>query len=157
MPPEFLAAQSPAIKDGTLAVQEQTSNKTTNAITGPVDSSPTTTANASTDQSDIELARLKLSNAEESAKVAQKQYEVGRIDQLELEKALADRDMARAELNGDAVEVARIQLRIAEMELSVTQKRYDVGTTSAEEVRKAKLAYDQAVVVLRQKQAESGK
>jgi outer membrane protein TolC len=111
----------------------------------------------SSNQFNTELARLNLDYAEQSAIVAQKQYEAGSIDQLAFEKALARRDIAKAELNGDDVEVARIQLRIAEKEHSVAQKRFEVGATDSEEVARAKLAYDYAVIVLRQKRAESEK
>jgi serine/threonine protein kinase len=121
----------------------------------------TATARAMTvppsDQFSTELARLKLQHAEQSAVIAQNQHEVGRITTLELEKAIAQRDIARADLNGDAVGAARTALQIAEKEFLEAEKKFEVGMVDSSEVARSKLARDQAAVVLRQKEAESAK
>jgi hypothetical protein len=97
-----------------------------------------------------EIARLKLGFAEQNVKVAQKKNAVGVIGPLELEKAIADRDIAAAELKGDAVEVARIKLRIAELELSDAEKRHAVGRADSDEYAKVKLARDIAAIRLQE-------
>jgi hypothetical protein len=102
-----------------------------------------------------EIAMLKLQFTEEQLVEARKKHELGVIDPLELEKARAARDTARADLNGDVVEKARINLRLAQMQLDIAEKKRANGV--ANDYAEAKLARDIAAIQLREAEAGSAK
>lgn len=99
-------------------------------------------------EADAEIARLKLAHAEENAHEARKKYESGVIDSYELEKAIGARDIAAAELKGDALEVARIRLKIAETGAEIAQKKFEVGALDSLGLEKAKAERDIAAADL---------
>ncbi|HEX4644285.1 MAG TPA: hypothetical protein VH598_01625, partial [Verrucomicrobiae bacterium] len=109
-------------------------------IAGTTNSSPTPSN---------EALRLKLEFAEQEFKRVEQRRNVGLVSTEEYLNAKAARDIAAAEMKGDAKEVARVKLELAEAELEVIEKRRDVGAASESEYEQAKLARDLAALELK--------
>jgi hypothetical protein len=97
-----------------------------------------------------ETARLKLDYAERNVVIARKKFAVGVITRLELEKAIAERDVTAAELKGDKPEAARIKLRIAEMEFKEADAKRAVGVIGSDDYDRLKLARNVAAAEYQQ-------
>jgi hypothetical protein len=72
------------------------------------------------------------------------------VTYAEVIKATLARDVAAAELKGDAAEAAGARLRWSEKLLQVLETQYKSGQATAEDVEKARLAKDLAVAELRE-------
>ena len=99
-----------------------------------------------------EIARLKLRQAELAVKDAELKFSVGTITEYELQKVKLSRDVAAAEVKGDAVEVARLKLAVADLDLDVVGKKVALGLAPQTEYDQAKLARDTAAVRYQQAQ-----
>jgi serine/threonine protein kinase len=104
-----------------------------------------------------EAAQIKLKFAEQQVKEAEAKQAIGMISPLELQQAIAARDVMLAEIKGDSIEVARIKLRIAEMELNVATKKRANGVADSDEYAKAQLTRDLAAAYLKQAEARKTK
>src|SRR5262249_54231111 len=82
---------------------------------------------APADNASSEIAALNLDYAEKALEIARKKQAVGVIGELDLERAIAARDIAAAEVKGDAVEPSRIRLKVAEMEFKEAEARHALG------------------------------
>jgi serine/threonine protein kinase len=119
----------------------------------PPEASVPAETNTETEAHTKDIARLKLEIAERELNEVAKKQQVGVATTSEFEKAKMARDIAAAELKGDAVEVARLKLQITEVDLRDMQKRVEVGTAAQLDYDKAKLARDVAAAeYLRQQQ-----
>ena len=101
---------------------------------------------------DREMARLKLEQAEREVKAAELKFSVGTITEYALQKVKLSRDVAAAEVKGDAVEVARLKLAVADLDLDVVGKKVALGLAPQTEYDQAKLARDTAAVRYQQAQ-----
>ena len=89
-------------------------------------------------------ARLKLQQAELNLKDAEMKFAVGTITEYELQKIRLTRDLAAAEVKGDAPEIARLKLAVAELDLDVAGKQLAIGKATQQEYAQARLARDYA-------------
>jgi hypothetical protein len=96
--------------------------------------------------SNQEIARLKLQQAEQELENTKKKFEVGLAPPVDYDKAKLSRDIAAAEVKGDIVEVARLKLAIAELDLEVAGKKLSVGKATPQEFDQAKLARDTEMI-----------
>jgi serine/threonine protein kinase len=104
-----------------------------------------------------DIARLKLEIAERELDEMARKQQVGVATTSEYEKAKSARDIAAAELKGDAVEVARLKLQITEVDLRVIQKMVEVGRAAQLDYDKAKLAREVAAAEYFRQQQLHGK
>ena len=104
---------------------------------------------ASTTIPKSEPARLKLESAERQLQFIEAQFKAGRIHREKFEKAKFARDLAAAEIEGDAIEIARVKLRFAEWMFKFVESKYERGNATYEEFEKTKLARDLAKVELK--------
>jgi len=102
-----------------------------------------------------EALRLKLEYAEQELKRAEQRRNAGLVSTEEYPNAKAARDIAAAEMKGDAAGVARVKLELAETKLKLVEKQREVGAASQSEYDQAKLARDLAALEL--KKIEEGK
>ncbi len=114
-------------------------------------STPPARALKTTPETDA-VARRKIQFLEQQMREIENKRNVGAATSFDYEKAKAARDIAIAELQGDAVEAARLKLNMAELELTVAQKKFEVGRATGLEVEKAKLDRDVAKIEYEEEQ-----
>ena len=107
-----------------------------------------TTIPAAEDNADT--ARLKLDSAERLLKMVEARYRGGAVTYDEVIKATLARDVAAAELKGDAAQAAQARLRWGEQLLQIIETKYKAGQATAEDVEKARLARDLAVAEVKE-------
>ncbi|MHB8520611.1 MAG: protein kinase domain-containing protein [Limisphaerales bacterium] len=105
--------------------------------------------NAAPMTGNVAALRLKLQFAEQEIKEVEKRREVGMATSSDYEKAKGTRDIASAELLGDATEVARIRLRLAELELKEVENTHRVGVATPLDYEKAKCSRDIAAAEMK--------
>ncbi len=107
-------------------------------------------------ENDAKAARLKLDSAERIFKIVEMQYKQGNVDYENFLQAKLDRDLAAAELHGDAVEAARAKLHYAEGRLEFIEPRVKAGFKATQiDLEKARLARDQAAADLKKLEASN--
>jgi serine/threonine protein kinase/preprotein translocase subunit SecD len=99
---------------------------------------------------DAEAARLKLESADRVLKIIEAKYKLGGATSEEFFKAELDRDLAAAELRGDAVAAAQAKLHNAERRLEFYEPRVKAGYGATQlDLEEAKLARGSALAELK--------
>ena len=100
---------------------------------------------------DATAARLKLESAERMLKLVEARYKLGTATEEEFSRAGLARDMAAAELKGDAAEAARVRLRYAEGILKYIELLHKNGAVGgeAEKYEAARLERDLAAAAVK--------
>ena len=93
---------------------------------------------------DKDVARLRLESAERMFKIVEARYKRGTVTAEEFYKAELARDLAEANVKGDAVAAARARLHYAEQQFHWIEMRHKVGMATAEAFETARLARDVA-------------
>jgi hypothetical protein len=123
----------------------------------PTEASVSVVTNTEVEARTKDIARLKLELAERELDEVAKKQQVGIATPSDFEKAKIARDIAAAELKGDAVAVARLKLQITEVDLRVIKKMVEVGRATPLDYDKAKLAREVAAAEYFRQQQLHGK
>lgn len=102
-----------------------------------------------------DMRRLKLDQAVRAFAETKQMYEVGKVTQAEYERARFAREIAAAELEGNAVDVARVKLEAAKRDAQIKKEQFDVGRGTQKEYQDAEFALERAQLELQELLGES--